>query len=72
MASLWKDSRSPYYTACFTAVLGQRRVQWKRSTFISDRKLGSRIADELEEAAQGRRQSEEMAIAGSMPCSTKA
>ena len=41
-------------------LLGQRRVQWKRSTFTSDRKLGSRIADELEEGAQGRRQSEEI------------
>ena len=60
MASLWKDLRSPYYIACFTAVVGQRRVQWKRSTFTSDRKLGHRIADELEEAAQGRRQSEEI------------
>jgi integrase len=55
MASLWKDSRSPFFVACFTAVAGQRRAQWKRSTFTSDRKLARRIADELEEAAQGRR-----------------
>src|SRR5262249_7530786 len=39
-------------------IVGQRRAQWKRSTFTSDRKLARRIADELEEAAQGRRDSE--------------
>src|SRR5947207_6252854 len=58
MASIWKDSRSPYFVACFTAIVGQRRAQWKRSTFTTDRKLARRIADELEEAAQGRRDSE--------------
>src|SRR5262249_23123895 len=58
MASIWKDTRSPYFVACFTAIVGQRRAQWKRSTFTNDRKLARRIADELEEAAQGRRDSE--------------
>jgi integrase len=58
MASIWKDTRSPYFVACFTAIVGQRRAQWKRSTFTADRKLARRIADELEEAAQGRRDSE--------------
>src|SRR5215468_9961545 len=58
MSSIWKDSRSPYFVACFTAIVGQRRAQWKRSTFTTDRKLARRIADELEEAAQGRRDSE--------------
>jgi integrase len=61
MASIWKDARSPYFVACFTAILGQRRAQWKRSTFTSDRKLARRIGDELEEAAQGRRDSETIA-----------
>src|SRR5262249_26228332 len=58
MASIWKDSRSPFFVACFTAIVGQRRAQWKRSTFSNDRKLARRIADELEEAAQGKRDSE--------------
>jgi integrase len=58
VASIWKDSRSPYFVACFTAIVGQRRAQWKRSTFTGDRKIARRIADELEEAAQGRRDSE--------------
>lgn len=58
MASLWKHPLSPYWRACFTAVAGQRRVQWKRSTFTKDRKLARRVADELEEAAQGRRSSD--------------
>src|SRR5215831_16071024 len=58
MASIWKDARSPYFVACFTAIVGQRRAQWKRSTFTRDRKLARRVADELEEAAQGRRDSE--------------
>ena len=58
MASIWKDTRSPYFVACFTAIVGQRRAQWKRSTFTTDRKLARRIADELEEAAQGRRDPE--------------
>ncbi len=57
MASLTKDSkdRSPFFTACFTAFVGQARLQWKKSTATSDRKLAHRIADELEEAALGRR-----------------
>lgn len=58
MATIWKDPRSLYLVACFTAIVGQRRAQWKRSTFTTDRKLARRIADELEEAAQGRRDSE--------------
>ena len=57
MASIWKDPRSPYWVACFTAIAGQQRAQWKRSTFTKDRKLATRVADELEEAAQGRRES---------------
>jgi hypothetical protein len=54
MASIWKDTRFPYLVAGFTAIIDQKRAQWKRSTFTSDRKLARRIADELEEAAQGR------------------
>ncbi len=54
MASLWKDTRTPHFVACFTAVTGMRRVQWKRSTHTSERKQARKVADEIEEAAQGR------------------
>jgi integrase len=65
MASLFEDSRSPFYVACFTAIAGNRRVQWKRSTCIpvkgaepgqgrTNAKLAEKVADALEEAAQGR------------------
>jgi hypothetical protein len=58
MASLWKDSRTPYFVACFTAVSGSRLAQRKRSTFTNDRKLALKIADALEEAARGKRNAE--------------
>lgn len=56
MSSITKDpkDRSPYFLACFTAYVGQARRQLKKSTATTDRKLAQRIADELEEAAQGR------------------
>ena len=54
MASIWKDTRSPHFVACFTAITGMRRVQWKRSTHTAERKLARRIADEIEDAAQGK------------------
>jgi integrase len=54
MASLWKDSRTPHFVACFTAITGMRRAQWKRSTHTAERKQARRIADEFEDAAQGR------------------
>ncbi len=56
MSSITKDSegRSPYFLACFTAYVGQARRQWKLSTATQDRRLAQRIAEELEEAAQGR------------------
>lgn len=56
MSSITKDpkDRSPYFLACFTAYVGQTRRQLKKSTATKDRKLAQRIADELEEAAQGR------------------
>ncbi len=53
MASLWKHPNSPYWSACFTAVVGQRLIQMKRSTGTADRKLASKIADEIEDAARG-------------------
>jgi integrase len=60
MASLWKDDRTRFFVACFTAVVGNRRVQWKRSTGTDDRKTARRIMDELEDAAQGRRTADEV------------
>jgi integrase len=62
MASITKDSndRSPFFTACVTAFVGRSRRQWKRSTGTTDRKLAQRVADELEEAAQGRRSADEI------------
>ena len=54
MASIWEDTRSPHFVACFTAITGMRRVQWKRSTHTEERKLARRIADEIEDAAQGK------------------
>jgi integrase len=58
MASIWKDPRSPYWVACFTAYIGVSAKQLKRTTATSERKLASRIADELEEAARGARSAE--------------
>lgn len=60
MSSITEDSknRSPYWIACFTAFVGNDRRQLKKSTATRDRKLAQRIADELEEAAQGRRTQE--------------
>jgi integrase len=56
MSSITKDplDRSPFFLACFTAYVGQARCQLKKSTATKDRKLAQRIADQLEEAAQGR------------------
>jgi integrase len=62
VATILKDSRnrSPFWTACITAFIGQRRAQLKKSTATSDRKIARRIADELEDAAQGKRSTEEI------------
>ncbi len=62
MSSTLKDSkgRSPYWLACFTAYVGSKRKQLKKSTATADRKLARRIADELEEAARGARKSEDI------------
>jgi integrase len=56
MSSVARDplDRSPYFVACITAYVGQARCQLKKSTGTKDRKLAQRIADQLEEAAQGR------------------
>jgi integrase len=58
MASIWKDPRSPYWLACFTGYVGVRAQQLKRSTATTNKKLARRLADELEEAARGKRTTE--------------
>ncbi|MDB6140538.1 MAG: hypothetical protein JWO94_3610 [Verrucomicrobiaceae bacterium] len=55
MASPWKDERSGRLVACITGIIGSRRCRWKRSTGTSDKRLARRIADELEDAAQGKK-----------------
>ena len=45
MASLWKHPNSPYWTACYTNMVG-RRV--KRSTKLRDKREAMRMANELE------------------------
>lgn len=52
MASLWKQSRSKYWTACFTDKDGRRL---KKSTKETDRRKAQKIADEYEKAARARR-----------------
>lgn len=49
MASLWKDTRSKYWIACFTDRDGRRR---KKTTRTTERKKAQKIADELEKVAQ--------------------
>jgi integrase len=53
MASIWKDPRSPYWLACFTAYVGASAKQLKRTTATEDKKLARRIADELDKAGRG-------------------
>ncbi len=52
MASLWKQTKSPYWTACFTAADGR---QMKRSTRTKDRRVAMRLANEFETAANIKR-----------------
>lgn len=62
MASIWKDPRSPYYLACFTAYVGASARQLKRTTATADKKLARRIADELDEAGRGARSPEQIKL----------
>jgi integrase len=52
MASLWKQSRSPYWTACWRDADGRQR---RRSTKTTDRRLAQRIAQEFESATRKKR-----------------
>ncbi|MBI3869297.1 MAG: tyrosine-type recombinase/integrase [Verrucomicrobia bacterium] len=60
MASIWKHPNSPFYAACFGVVVGQSLRQLKLTTGTADRKLARRVADELEEAAGGRRSTDQI------------
>ena len=60
MSSIWKDTRSPYWLACFTAYVGARSKQLKRTTATTDRKLARRIADELDDAGRGSRSADQI------------
>ncbi len=52
MPSLWKRSKSQYWTACFTAADGR---QLKRSTKTKDRRLAFKLAQDFEKAARQKR-----------------
>jgi integrase len=62
MSSIWRDTRSPYWIACFTAITGARARQLKRTTATEDRKLARRIADELDEVGCGKRTPEQVKL----------
>ena len=53
MSSIYQDDRSPYYTACFTAYVGQQAKQLKKSTATADKELAKLLALKLEEAGRG-------------------
>ena len=52
MASLWRRSKSRYWTACFTALDGR---QLKRSTKTTSRTEALKLANEFERAARAKR-----------------
>jgi len=49
MASTWRQSNSPFYTACYTDETGRRM---KRSTKLTDRKKALKMAEAFEDAAK--------------------
>ncbi|TXH17581.1 MAG: site-specific integrase [Hyphomicrobiaceae bacterium] len=53
MSSIYRDDRSPYWTACFTAYVGQQAKQLKKSTATADKELAKLVALKLEEAGRG-------------------
>ena len=54
MASILKDDRSPFRVACITAIVRGERKQVQKSTGTKDRAQADRIANAMEDAAQGR------------------
>lgn len=53
MSSIYKDDRSSFWTACFTAYQGQQARQLKKTTGTADRELAKLLAVKLEEAGRG-------------------
>ncbi|NBV25066.1 MAG: site-specific integrase [Proteobacteria bacterium] len=53
MSSLYRDDRSPYWTACFTAYVGQQVKQLKKTTATSNREVATVLAVKLQEAGRG-------------------
>lgn len=53
MSSIYRDDRSPFWTACFTAYVGQQPKQLKKSTATKYKELAKLIAVKLEEAGRG-------------------
>src|SRR5262245_25825251 len=60
MSSIYRDNRSPFWTACFTAYVGQSTRQLKKSTATADRELAKVVAVRLEEAGRGERTVEQI------------
>ena len=53
MSSIYKDDRSPFWTACFTAYVGQQAKQLKKTTATEEKELATLLAVKLEEAGRG-------------------
>jgi hypothetical protein len=54
MAANWKDDRTPYRVAGITAIVRGERVQIQKSTGTMDKPTADRLANAMEDAAQGR------------------
>jgi hypothetical protein len=52
MASLWKNPKSKFWTACWRDQNGRQR---RASTKTTDRKLARKIAEQYEGASRGKR-----------------
>ena len=53
MSSIYRDDRSPFWTACFTAYVGQQAKQLKKTTATADKELAKLLAVKFEEAGRG-------------------
>ena len=53
MSSIYRDDRSPFWTACFAAYVGQQAKQLKKTTATADKELAKLIAVKFEEAGRG-------------------
>lgn len=60
MSSTYRDDRSPFWTACFTAYAGQKAKQLKKTTATADKELATLLAVKFEEAGRGVRTVEQI------------